>query len=120
MGNFLARFRTDGKTSPWLIALTVMLATFMEVLDTSVANVSLPHIAGDLSAGVDESTWTPVTASTKASARVTRIPLKQAAGAGDVRLATAEMQWVQERSIPADAPGQYTRRDRPPAMSIEG
>ncbi len=34
-----------------------MLATFMEVLDTSVANVSLPHIAGDLSAGVDESTW---------------------------------------------------------------
>lgn len=43
--------------NPWLIALTVMLATFMEVLDTSVANVSLPHIAGSLSAGVDESTW---------------------------------------------------------------
>ena len=37
--------------------MTVMLATFMEVLDTSVANVALPHIAGDLSAGVDESTW---------------------------------------------------------------
>ncbi len=34
-----------------------MLATFMEVLDTSVANVSLPHIAGNLSASVDESTW---------------------------------------------------------------
>ena len=34
-----------------------MLATFLEVLDTSVANVALPHIAGDLSAGVDESTW---------------------------------------------------------------
>src|SRR5580704_7263471 len=43
--------------SPWVIAFTVMLATFMEVLDTSVANVSLPHIAGSLSAGVDESTW---------------------------------------------------------------
>src|ERR1039457_4102963 len=43
--------------NPWLIAATVMTATFMEVLDTSVANVSLPHIAGNLSAGVDESTW---------------------------------------------------------------
>jgi DHA2 family multidrug resistance protein len=43
--------------SPWLIALTVMLATFMEVLDTSIANVSLPHIAGNLSATIDESTW---------------------------------------------------------------
>ncbi|HEY4709106.1 MAG TPA: DHA2 family efflux MFS transporter permease subunit [Candidatus Acidoferrales bacterium] len=43
--------------NPWLIAVTVMMATFMEVLDTSVANVSLPHIAGNLSAGVDESTW---------------------------------------------------------------
>jgi DHA2 family multidrug resistance protein len=43
--------------NPWIIALTVTLATFMEVLDTSIANVSLPHIAGSLSAGVDESTW---------------------------------------------------------------
>jgi len=43
--------------NPWLIAATVMIATFMEVLDTSVANVSLPHIAGNLSASVDESTW---------------------------------------------------------------
>jgi len=43
--------------NPWIIALTVTLATFMEVLDTSIANVSLPHIAGGLSAGVDESTW---------------------------------------------------------------
>ena len=43
--------------SPWAIALTVMLATFMEVLDTSVANVALPHIAGSLSATVDETTW---------------------------------------------------------------
>jgi MFS transporter, DHA2 family, multidrug resistance protein len=45
------------QVNPWLIAVTVMAATFMEVLDTSVANVSLPHIAGNLSAGVDESTW---------------------------------------------------------------
>lgn len=43
--------------NPWLIALTVSMATFMEVLDTSIANVSLPHIAGSLSAGQDESTW---------------------------------------------------------------
>src|SRR5580698_7668686 len=43
--------------NPWIIALTVTLATFMEVLDTSIANVSLPHIAGSLSAGQDESTW---------------------------------------------------------------
>ncbi len=41
----------------WLIAVSVMLATFMEVLDTSVATVSLPHIAGNLSATRDESTW---------------------------------------------------------------
>lgn len=43
--------------NPWLIALTVTLATFMEVLDTSIANVSLPHIAGNLSASQEESTW---------------------------------------------------------------
>ena len=43
--------------NPWLIAVAVMLATFMEVLDTSVANVSLPHIAGTLSATTDEATW---------------------------------------------------------------
>src|SRR5947199_9787218 len=43
--------------NPWIIAVTVTLATFMEVLDTSIANVALPHIAGSLSAGVDESTW---------------------------------------------------------------
>src|SRR5580693_8277023 len=45
------------KHNPWIIALTVTLATFMEVLDTSIANVALPHIAGNLSAGLDESTW---------------------------------------------------------------
>ena len=49
------RDRSD--VNPWIIAGTVMLATFMEVLDTSVANVALPHIAGGLSSSVDESTW---------------------------------------------------------------
>ncbi|MGH9446693.1 MAG: DHA2 family efflux MFS transporter permease subunit, partial [Terriglobia bacterium] len=43
--------------NPWVIACVVMLATFMEVLDTSIANVALPHIAGSLSSSVDESTW---------------------------------------------------------------
>jgi len=47
-----------GASNPWLIAPVVALAAFMEVLDISVANVALPHIAGDLSASQDESTWT--------------------------------------------------------------
>jgi DHA2 family multidrug resistance protein len=45
------------KSNPWLIAVTVTLATFMEVLDTSIANVALPHIAGGLGASQDEATW---------------------------------------------------------------
>ncbi len=45
------------KHNPWLIALTVTLATFMEVLDTSIANVALPHIAGSLGASQEEATW---------------------------------------------------------------
>lgn len=43
--------------NPWLIAITVTLATFMELLDTAIANVSLPHIAGGLATSYDESTW---------------------------------------------------------------
>ncbi len=43
--------------NPWIVAVAVMFATFMEVLDTTVVNVSLPHIAGNLSATIDESTW---------------------------------------------------------------
>ena len=43
--------------SPWLIAMGVMMATFMEVLDTSIANIALPHIAGSLSATPEEATW---------------------------------------------------------------
>src|SRR5216684_6137992 len=58
MKRLLARIRTEnGEINPWVIAVTVTLATFMEILDTSIANVALPHIAGSLSAGVDESTW---------------------------------------------------------------
>src|SRR5512140_3765181 len=43
--------------NPWIIAISVMLGTFMEVLDTTVVNVSLPHIAGNVGATVDEATW---------------------------------------------------------------
>jgi MFS transporter, DHA2 family, multidrug resistance protein len=43
--------------NPWVIAVTVTLATFMELLDTAIANVSLPHIAGGLAVSYDESTW---------------------------------------------------------------
>ncbi len=43
--------------NPWIVAISVMFSTFMEVLDTTVVNVSLPHIAGSLSASVDEATW---------------------------------------------------------------
>jgi len=45
------------KFNPWLIAVVVAMAAFMEVLDTSIANVALPHLAGDLGASNDESTW---------------------------------------------------------------
>jgi MFS transporter, DHA2 family, multidrug resistance protein len=45
------------QVNPWMVAVSVMLATFMVVLDSSIANVALPHIAGSLSASTDESTW---------------------------------------------------------------
>src|SRR5467141_3697685 len=70
MSSLAERFRVAARTrpavaggawapsfNPWLIAAAVMLATFMEVLDTSVANVALPHIAGNLSATPEEATW---------------------------------------------------------------
>src|SRR5436305_1264360 len=44
-------------TNPWLIAVTVSLATFMEVMDTSIANVALRHIAGSVAADQSEATW---------------------------------------------------------------
>src|SRR6516225_4114641 len=54
-GNMAAEWRPS--VNPWMVALSVMLATFMVVLDSSVANVALPHIAGSLSALTDEATW---------------------------------------------------------------
>jgi len=51
----------DGKdfrlVNPWVVTCSVMLATFMEILDTTVVNVSIPHIAGNLSATIEEGTW---------------------------------------------------------------
>jgi DHA2 family multidrug resistance protein len=47
----------DSSTNKWLVAITVMLPTLMVIIDTSVVNVSLDHIRGSLSAGIDESTW---------------------------------------------------------------
>src|SRR6202044_3765244 len=49
--------QTRQGVNPWLIAVSVMLATFMEVLDTAIASVALPYIAGSLSASNDEATW---------------------------------------------------------------
>ncbi|MDR5752334.1 MULTISPECIES: DHA2 family efflux MFS transporter permease subunit [unclassified Caballeronia] len=46
------------RSNPWLIAVVVTLAAFMEVLDTTIVNVALPHISGTMSASYDESTWT--------------------------------------------------------------
>ncbi|HLK61941.1 MAG TPA: DHA2 family efflux MFS transporter permease subunit [Bryobacteraceae bacterium] len=48
---------TQPQVNPWIVAVAVMCATFMEVLDTTVVNVSLPHIAGSLSVTVDEAAW---------------------------------------------------------------
>ena len=46
-----------GKVNPWIVAIAVMFATFMEVLDTTVVNVSLPHIASTMSSTTEEATW---------------------------------------------------------------
>lgn len=50
-------WKPAGPVNPWIVTIVISLATFMEVLDTSIANVSLSHIAGGLGAGLDESTW---------------------------------------------------------------
>src|SRR5271155_2572421 len=50
-------YSAAGPNNPWLIAVVVSIATFMEVLDTTIANVALRHIAGSLGADQDESTW---------------------------------------------------------------
>src|SRR5271165_3019440 len=52
-----ARPTTARRVSPWLIAPTVGLAAFMEVLDISIVNVSLQHVAGSMAATPDEATW---------------------------------------------------------------
>jgi MFS transporter, DHA2 family, multidrug resistance protein len=52
-----AAYTWKPKANPWAIAASVALAAFMEVLDTSIANVALPHIAGGLGASADQSTW---------------------------------------------------------------
>src|SRR5947207_251720 len=49
--------RSKAKTNPWVIAFTVSIATFMEVMDISIANVALRHIAGSVAADQSESTW---------------------------------------------------------------
>jgi DHA2 family multidrug resistance protein len=55
--NAAAMAQWKPRVNPWLFAATVALAAFMEVLDTSIANVALPHIAGSLGASTDQSTW---------------------------------------------------------------
>jgi DHA2 family multidrug resistance protein len=52
----LSRSAAGGR-NPWLVAVVISIATFMQVLDTSIANVALHYIAGSLAASVDESTW---------------------------------------------------------------
>ena len=52
-----SQMRSERLFNPWVVALTVTLSTFMEVLDTSIANLSLPHIAGSMAASYDEATW---------------------------------------------------------------
>jgi len=52
-----ARQNVPPGVNPWLIAIAVILPAFMEVIDTSIASVCLPHIAGSLSASNDEATW---------------------------------------------------------------
>src|SRR5919107_4509951 len=47
----------ERQVNPWFVAFAVMFGTFMEVLDTTVVNVALPHIAGSMSATVEEATW---------------------------------------------------------------
>jgi len=50
-----------GATNPWVIALVLSIATFMEVLDTTIANVALPYVAGSLGVSADEAAWVATT-----------------------------------------------------------
>src|SRR5258706_13410443 len=60
-GQALATAVTEAATNPWLIAIVVALAAFMEVLDTTIANVSLNYIAGGLGVSEDEASWVVTT-----------------------------------------------------------
>ncbi len=53
----MSRADSRALVNPWIVTIAVMLATFMEVLDTTVVNVSIPHISGNLSATYEEGTW---------------------------------------------------------------
>ena len=57
-GGWTPAYSAAGARNPWLITIILSLATFMEVLDTSIANIALRHIGGDLAATYDEATWT--------------------------------------------------------------
>ena len=50
-----------GAVNPWVIAILVALASFMEVLDTTIANVALPYIAGGMGVSEDEASWVVTT-----------------------------------------------------------
>src|SRR5690349_9444575 len=52
-----AKRQRSSKTKPWVVAVIVSIATFMEVLDVSIANVALRHIAGSMGASYDQATW---------------------------------------------------------------
>src|ERR1700681_1426716 len=60
-GGWDASRAAAGHRNPWLVAVVVSIATFMVVLDTAIANVSLRYIAGSMAASVDESTWVVTT-----------------------------------------------------------
>ena len=60
-GAAASRARADASVNPWLIAAVVALATFMEVLDTTIANVALPYIAGGMGVSEDEASWVVTT-----------------------------------------------------------
>ena len=108
--------------NPWAIALTVTMATFMELLDTSISNVSLPHIAGGLGTSYDESTWVLTSylvanADHPADERVAEPGIRTQTLLHDVRSAVhRNLVTLRPRAQPGDAdffprtPGNWRRR----------
>ena len=82
---------THRHVNPWIVAIAVMFGTFMEVLDTTVVNVSLPHIAASMSASIDESTWV-LTSYLVANAIVLPMTGWLASAFGRKRLLVADME----------------------------